>query len=110
MYFERALELTDRRDLGVLVDYARGYARLVYDRELHDQLLNEALQADPRQPGYTLFNILAQRQAAELLASARRLFLEARCSDGYPAETSRTDTAFPDDSGWPLPAIAAPRR
>jgi len=74
VYFERALELTGRRDLGVLVDYARGYARLVYDRELHDQLLNEALQADPRQPGYTLFNILAQRQAAELLASADDYF------------------------------------
>lgn len=74
MYFERALELTGGRDLGVLVDYARGYARLVYDRELHDRLLNEALQADPRQPGYTLFNILAQRQAAELLASADDYF------------------------------------
>lgn len=74
IYFERALELTGRRDLGVLVDYARGYARLVYDRELHDQLLGEVLQADPRQPGYTLFNILAQRQATELLASADDYF------------------------------------
>lgn len=74
MYFERALALTERRDLGVLVDYARGYARLVYDRELHDQLLNEVLQADPRQPGYTLFNILAQRQAAGLLASGDDYF------------------------------------
>lgn len=74
MYFDRALELTGGCDLGVLVDYARGYARLVYDRELHDQLLNQALQADPRQPGYTLFNILAQRQAAELLTSADDYF------------------------------------
>ena len=74
MYFERAMELTDRRNLSVLVDYAQGYARLVYDRELHDQLLNEVLQADPRQPGYTLFNILAQRQAAALLASADDYF------------------------------------
>lgn len=73
-YFERALELTGRRDLGVLVEYARGYARLVYDRELHDQLLNEVMQADPRQPGYTLFNMLAQRQATELLASAEDYF------------------------------------
>jgi len=74
MYFEHALELTDRHDLSVLVAYAQGYARLVYDRELHDQLLNEVLQADPRQPGYTLFNMLAQRQAAELLASADDYF------------------------------------
>ena len=74
MYFERALELTAGRDLGVQVDYARGYARLVYDRELHDRLLKEVLQANPRQSGYTLFNILAQRQAAELLASADDYF------------------------------------
>ncbi len=74
MYFEHALELTDRHDLSVLVAYAQGYARLVYDRELHDQLLNEVIQADPRQPGYTLFNTLAQRQAAELLASADDYF------------------------------------
>ena len=74
MYFERALELTGRRDLSVLVDYARGYARLVYDRELHDRLLDEVLQADPRQSGYTLFNVLAQRQAAGLLASADDYF------------------------------------
>ena len=74
IYFEHALELTDRHDLSLLVAYAQGYARLVYDRELHDQLLNEVIQADPRQPGYTLFNILAQRQAAELLASADDYF------------------------------------
>lgn len=74
MYFERAMELTGRRDLGVLVEYARGYARLIYDRELHDRLLGEVLQADPRQPGHTLFNMLAQRQAAELLASADDYF------------------------------------
>ena len=74
IYFEHALELTDRHDLSLLVAYAQGYARLVYDRELHDQLLNEVIQADPRQPGYTLFNTLAQRQAAELLASADDYF------------------------------------
>jgi hypothetical protein len=73
-YFEKALELTQGRDLSVLVEYAQGYARLVYDRPLYDRLLNEALKADPRQPGYTLFNTLAQRQATELLASADDYF------------------------------------
>lgn len=58
----------------MLVEYARGYARLVYDRELHDSLLNRVLVADPRQSGYTLLNTLAQRQAAELLASANDYF------------------------------------
>jgi len=73
-YFEKAVELTGGRDLGVLVDFARSYARLVYDRELHDALLNRVLAAEPRQDGYTLFNTLAQKQATELLASANDYF------------------------------------
>jgi hypothetical protein len=73
-YFEKAVELTGGKDLSVLVEYARGYARLVYDRELHDSLLNRVLAADPRQGGYTLLNILAQKQATELLASADDYF------------------------------------
>ncbi|MEO7386914.1 MAG: TRAP transporter TatT component family protein [Gammaproteobacteria bacterium] len=73
-YFEKAIELTGGRDLSVLVDYARSYARLVYDRELHDELLKRVLAADPRQNGYTLFNTLAQKQASELLASANDYF------------------------------------
>ena len=73
-YFDKAVELTAGRDLSVLVDYARSYARLVYDRELHDSLLNQVMAADPRQDGHTLLNILAQRQAAELLASADDYF------------------------------------
>jgi hypothetical protein len=73
-YFERAVELTGGRDLSVLVDYARSYARLVYDRELHDALLNRVLAADPRQAGYTLVNKLAQAQAAQLLNSANDYF------------------------------------
>lgn len=73
-YFEKAIELTGGRDLSVLVEFARSYARLVYDRELHDALLNRALAADPRQDGYTLLNTLAQKQASELLASANDYF------------------------------------
>ncbi len=73
-YFERAIELSDGRDLSAKVEYARGYARTLYERELHDQLLNEVLAADPEAPGYTLTNVLAQRDAAELLASADDYF------------------------------------
>ena len=73
-YFEKAVELTGGRDLSVLVEFARSYARLVYDRELHDSLLNRALAADPVQNGYTLLNTLAQKQAAELLSSANDYF------------------------------------
>jgi uncharacterized protein YceK len=73
-YFERAIELTGGKDLSVKVWYADSYARLLYDRELHDRLLNDVLAADPNVPGYTLLNVLAQRNAAELLASADDYF------------------------------------
>jgi len=73
-YFERAIELTGGRDLSVKVEYARGYARLLYERDLHDRLLNEVMGADPNVPGYTLTNVLAQRDAARLLANADEYF------------------------------------
>jgi hypothetical protein len=73
-YFERAIELTGGRDLSVKVEYARGYARLLYERELHDRLLREVIDANPEVPGYTLTNVLAQRDAARLLAGADEFF------------------------------------
>ncbi|MBT8137278.1 MAG: TRAP transporter TatT component family protein [Gammaproteobacteria bacterium] len=73
-YFERAISLTGERDLSAKVEYARGYARLVYDRELHDRLLREVLEADPRAPALTLLNVLAQEQARDLLAGADDYF------------------------------------
>ncbi len=73
-HFERALALSGGRDLMVKVEYARHYARITYDRALHDRLLNEVLAADPAVPGMTLRNVLAQREARELLASADAYF------------------------------------
>lgn len=73
-YFEKAIEVTGGRDLGAKVEYARGYARLLYERELHDRLLNEVIAADPYQDGYTLSNVMAQQEAAALLASADEYF------------------------------------
>jgi hypothetical protein len=73
-HFERALSASGGRDLSIKVDFARYYARTLYDRELHDRLLNEVLVADPVQKGYTLFNTLAQTDAQELLDSADDYF------------------------------------
>lgn len=73
-YFERALMLTQGRDLSIKVEYARGYARMLYEQELHDQLLNEVVSANPEAPGLTLTNTLAQRDAAELLESGKDYF------------------------------------
>ena len=44
-YFEQAIELSEGNDLGVKVSYARFYARTLYERELHDKLLNEVVEA-----------------------------------------------------------------
>ena len=73
-HYERALAVSGGKDLSIKVDFARYYARTLYERELHDRLLNEVLEADPVQPGYTLFNTLAQEEALELLESADDYF------------------------------------
>ena len=73
-HFRRAIEASGGLDLSAKVDYARYYARTLYDRELHDRLLGEVLAADPVQEGFTLFNTLAQQTAQELLDSADDYF------------------------------------
>lgn len=73
-HYERALELSQGKDLSISVDYARYYARTLYDRELHDRLLGDVIAAEPMQDGYTLFNTLAQIEAQELLDTADEYF------------------------------------
>ena len=73
-HFERAIELSSGRNLLAKVLYARQYARLVFDRTLHDRLLGEVMAADPRAKGFTLTNLVAREQARELLDSADRFF------------------------------------
>ncbi len=74
MHFERAIELSGGKDLTAQVEYAKSYARMLYDRELHDRLLTQVIEADPNVEGLTLFNIIAQRNAHELLATADDYF------------------------------------
>ncbi len=66
-HFEAAIAFSHGRDLMAKVEYARHYARLVFDQPLHDRLLKEVLEADPVANGLTLSNIMAQQQAAKLL-------------------------------------------
>jgi hypothetical protein len=72
--FERAIALSADRNLMAKTLCARHYARLVFDQPMHDRLLSEVLAADPEQEGYTLSNVLAQAQAAELLKSSSDYF------------------------------------
>jgi hypothetical protein len=74
VFFERAIAETGGRDLSAKVEYAQGYAKLLYERELHDRLLNEVIAADPYADGYTLSNIMAQEKALALLEDADNYF------------------------------------
>ncbi len=73
-HFERAIQLSKGQDLITKVEYARTYARLMFDQALHDRLLKEVINADPVYPGLTLTNALAQKQARELLATSKEYF------------------------------------
>ena len=72
--FERAIELSQGADLAAKVQFAESYARLVFDRELHDRLLNEVGAAPAEAPGRTLQNVMAKERAKALLASADEYF------------------------------------
>jgi hypothetical protein len=72
--FERAIELSSGANLMARTLYAEFYARLLFDRPLHDRLLAEVLAADPVAPGLTLVNVLAQQRARHLKESADEFF------------------------------------
>ena len=73
-HFERAIALSEELNLMAKVLYASHYARLVFDRPLHDRLLQEVLAAEPQVPSLTLSNTLAQEQARQLLDGADDYF------------------------------------
>jgi hypothetical protein len=54
--------------------YARYYARMVFNQELHDRLLREVIDAPAATPGLTLINTLAQEEARSLLAESSEYF------------------------------------
>jgi hypothetical protein len=73
-HFERAMALSNGHNLMAKLYYAKNYARGVFDRDLHDKLLNEILAADVHAGDLTLSNVMAQQQAKELLQSADDYF------------------------------------
>jgi uncharacterized protein YceK len=73
-HFEKAIALSAGRDLDAKVEFAKGYAKLLYERELHDQLVTEVLEASPYEEGLTLTNVLAQEEALQLRAQADDYF------------------------------------
>ena len=73
-YFEQALSLSKGKNLMVKVLLAEKYARLVFDQQLHDELLSQVLEEDAKVPGYTLMNTLAKIKAQALLDSSSEYF------------------------------------
>ena len=73
-HFERAIKLSKGTNLMAQVNYARRYARLMFDRKLHDRLLKQVTAADAKVTGFTLSNTIAKKQAEELLNSADEYF------------------------------------
>jgi hypothetical protein len=73
-HFEHAIKASDDKNLMAKFLYAQQYARLLFDQELHDRLLNEVLNAEAKAEGLTLLNQLAKQQAKELLADSAEYF------------------------------------
>ncbi|MFP1679420.1 TRAP transporter TatT component family protein [Alloalcanivorax sp. C16-2] len=73
-HFLRAIALSDGDNLLARVFYAEHYARLVFDRELHDRQLRQVLDADVDVADLTLQNAYAKREARRLLDSADEYF------------------------------------
>jgi hypothetical protein len=73
-YFEKAIVLSQGKNLMTKVVYAKLYAKMIFDRPLHDRLLTEVVETDPDIPGYTLINTYAQKQARQLLDEAEDYF------------------------------------
>jgi TRAP transporter T-component len=73
-HFERALEISGKKNLMAYVLYAKHYAKEVFDRPLYERLLKEVLAADPKVDGYVLINMAAQAEATQLLAGADAYF------------------------------------
>ncbi len=73
-HFEKAIAYSDGRNLMAKVMFADLYGRLVFERELHDELLREVVAAEGKVPGLTLMNTVAKERAVELLETADEYF------------------------------------
>lgn len=72
--FDTAIAKSGGRDLSPKLEMLKGIARMLYDRELNDQLCDEILVANPYADGFTLTNVMAQQEASALCAEAEDYF------------------------------------
>lgn len=74
MHFDRARVLSNGQNLMVDVFMAQYYARIIFDKDLHDKLLQSVLANAGDYPGFTLINAYAHQQATKLLAESDEYF------------------------------------
>jgi hypothetical protein len=75
--FDKAAEIAGDRLLMVKVSYAEFYCKATYDRETFESILNEVLESDvDLYPETRLLNLIAQRQAEQLLETIDDFFYE----------------------------------
>jgi hypothetical protein len=73
-HFDRAIEISNGENQMAKVIYAERYARMMFDRELHDQLLRQVIDAGPGPQDQVLINTLAKQKAVVLLNNADDYF------------------------------------
>ena len=73
-HYDRAIEISKGTNQMAKVLYAEKYARMLFDRELHDELLKQVVNSDDGPKDQTLINTLAKHKAAELLLNADDYF------------------------------------
>lgn len=72
--FEQAIKVSNGSNLMAKLLYAEKYARLVFDKELHDRLLREVIDSRIENDEMTLINSIAQHKAKRLLAQSDEYF------------------------------------
>ena len=73
-HFERAIAISKQTNLMAMLLYAQKYARLVFNKELHDRLLKQVIDAKVDVPDMKLINTIAKSRARELLAESNDYF------------------------------------
>jgi len=74
MHFERALKINNRKFLLTQVAYAETYARMMFDKKLYQDLLNEVLDQPLEDNEMASSNKLAQIMAKKLLDTTEEYF------------------------------------
>ena len=96
-----ALDKTQRKSLGVLVNYAK-YACVKSDQALYEKVLNEVLAAEDPEPNLRLQNTIAKRRAK------RALHKSAMEDCGFETAEPASPPPGPPASWRPVTRTAAP--